>query len=202
MHFNTNLRKIKNSSAAVQVFGAMLIAMVLSVLLLQSRNLSREGEDPAFFVPRSQKHCWVEAQNRAGECQIYDVSVAASVAEMTHWIDAAPSQARLLHSLNFLPGQHIEIVYKNSGREEIEFSWMRAGKRLALGVLLHPDRMSILDWQDLKGIGPGLSNRIIEYRQNNGAFGVIDNVTRVSGIGRKTLESMRPWFIQPSMPQN
>jgi len=180
----------------------MLIALVLSVLLLHSRNLSREGENPAFFMTLPQNHCWVEAQNRAGVCQIYDVSVAARVAEMTRWIDASPAQTRLFHSLDYLPGQHVEIVYKNFGCGEVEFSWMRAGKRLALGILLHPDRMSALDWQDLSGIGPGLSKRIIEYRQNNGAFGVIDNITRVPGIGRKTLESMRPWFIQPSMPQN
>lgn len=176
--------------------------LVLSVLLLQSRSLSRGGEAPAFFVPSCREHCWVEAENSSGMRQIYDVNSMASVEEMTRWIKASPSQTRFLLRQNYIPGQHIEIVTKNLEREEIKFTWMRAGKRMALGVLLHPDRMGVLDWQDLHGIGPALAQRIITDRQNNGDFDTVDNVTRVSGIGKKTLESMRSWFVQPSMPQN
>ncbi len=41
--------------------------------------------------------------------------------------------------------------------------------------------------QTLNGIGPSMAERIIEYRQTNGNFSSIDDLTNVSGIGEKTL---------------
>jgi len=45
--------------------------------------------------------------------------------------------------------------------------------------------------QTLSGIGPVLSERIIEYRNQNGFFGVIDDIVDVSGIGEKKFEGIR-----------
>ena len=45
--------------------------------------------------------------------------------------------------------------------------------------------------QTLSGIGPVLSERIIEYRKQNGFFGVIDDIVDVSGIGEKKFEGIR-----------
>ncbi len=176
--------------------------MVLSFLLLQSRSLSRTGEGPAFFVLSAPETCWVEAKGRAGASQIYDVSGMEGVNEMALWLDATPAQAYFLQKYEYVSGQHIEITYKNSEKEEVDFTWMRAGKRMALGISLHPDRMDALDWQDLRGIGPALAQRIVQDRQENGDFNVVDNIIRVPGIGRKTLESIRPWFFLPVSIQN
>jgi competence protein ComEA len=45
--------------------------------------------------------------------------------------------------------------------------------------------------QTLSGIGPVLSERIIEYRNQNGFFGVIDDIKDVSGIGEKKFEGIK-----------
>ncbi len=45
--------------------------------------------------------------------------------------------------------------------------------------------------QTLSGIGPVLSERIIEYRNQNGLFDVIDDIKDVSGIGEKKFEGIK-----------
>lgn len=41
--------------------------------------------------------------------------------------------------------------------------------------------------QTLSGIGPSMASRIIEYREANGKFASVEDLTKVSGIGEKTL---------------
>lgn len=49
---------------------------------------------------------------------------------------------------------------------------------------------SAAELQTLKGIGPALSERIVEYREANGRFSKVQDLKNVSGIGDKTYESL------------
>jgi len=46
----------------------------------------------------------------------------------------------------------------------------------------------------LPGIGEALSERILEYRSENGAFASPEDIMGVSGIGEKTYEKLRDYI--------
>jgi len=53
------------------------------------------------------------------------------------------------------------------------------------------------DWTELMqlpGIGQTLAHRIVESRKTDGPFAKIDDLRRVSGIGPKILERIRPYL--------
>jgi len=50
------------------------------------------------------------------------------------------------------------------------------------------------DFSRLPGIGPGLAERIVEYRDSNGRFLEIDDLKKVKGIGEKKYEAIKDYL--------
>lgn len=77
------------------------------------------------------------------------------------------------------------------------------------GQLIEIDRASPLeakflvdinraDWPEilqLPGLGETLAQRVLAEREQNGPYRDIDELTRVDGIGPKTLEKIRPYLL-------
>jgi len=95
-------------------------------------------------------------------------------------------------------GQKIIVPYKiyNETGEEINkntFSNMENGYSSSVSNSTKVN-INIADTNILKtlpGIGPVLSERIMEYRNQNGLFGVIDDIKNVSGIAEKKYEGIK-----------
>jgi len=51
------------------------------------------------------------------------------------------------------------------------------------------------DFSRLPGIGPGLAKRLVEYRNQNGNFAVIDDIKKVKGIGDKRYEEIKDYLV-------
>ena len=54
---------------------------------------------------------------------------------------------------------------------------------------------SSADLEAVPGIGKSLAQRILAFREKNGAFGSVDDLLKVQGIGEKSLEKLRPYLI-------
>ncbi len=58
-----------------------------------------------------------------------------------------------------------------------------------------PERAGVREWERLPGIGPALAARIVADREARGPFGGPDGLARVRGIGQRTVERIRPFFV-------
>lgn len=67
-----------------------------------------------------------------------------------------------------------------------------AGASGAGGALINLNAATALDLDALPRIGPAMAQRIIDWREANGPFASVDELGEVSGIGDKTMESLRP----------
>lgn len=62
------------------------------------------------------------------------------------------------------------------------------------GSLINLNTASLEDLQTLKGIGPSKAQAIIDYRNKEGEYQHISEITNVSGIGEKTFEKIKEYI--------
>ena len=67
-----------------------------------------------------------------------------------------------------------------------------AEKTESAEALIDLNRATAKELERLPGIGPQIAARIVAYREQNGAFKRVEDITKVRGIGPKTLERLRP----------
>ncbi|MFO7585946.1 MAG: ComEA family DNA-binding protein [Anaerolineales bacterium] len=60
------------------------------------------------------------------------------------------------------------------------------------GELVNVNTADLTLLQTLPGIGPTTAQRIIDYREENGQFQIVDDLLKVAGIGPVTLDRLRP----------
>ncbi len=58
--------------------------------------------------------------------------------------------------------------------------------------MINLNTASAAELAGLKGIGEKKAQAIVAYREQNGSFKTVDDLTQVKGIGPKLLEQLRP----------
>ena len=87
---------------------------------------------------------------------------------------------------NLNDGQHVHIPTK-----EIFFRELPAPSNNNSSNLININTADAKELEKIKGIGPALAGRIVDYRENNGAFKSVDEIKKVRGIGDKTFDKMK-----------
>jgi comEA protein len=92
----------------------------------------------------------------------------------------------------------VEIVFKESkaelGQDRPTKSIQYTQPKKVLPITTRKVDLNTANWAELDllpYIGPTLSKRIVEYREKNGKFKEVDDLLKVNGIGKKTLEKIR-----------
>lgn len=68
------------------------------------------------------------------------------------------------------------------------------------GEVVDLNTASAADLERLPGIGAGRAADIVAYRQENGDFQAVDQLTKVKGIGPATLDRLRPYVTVGEIP--
>ncbi len=68
---------------------------------------------------------------------------------------------------------------------------------LAPGERIDLDRADVTEITRLPRVGPALAQRIVAWRTQHGAFGSLERLDSVPGIGPKLLDAIRPFVTQP-----
>jgi len=186
-----------NSRALCQVPPAPIVLAVsvyLAVLLWWCPSVT---ENLPFFLSSESNHLHCELSGPGlspGVYQLNDGLPILGVMKLTGF----PSDNLPLTAGSYLKpalnGARYVLVKKDQKIEIVQRGWMSAGKRIALGIALHPDQMSRSDWAVLPGIGKKLAERIHTDRQKNGDFGSLDALKRVNGIGPGRIASWKYFF--------
>ncbi|MDD9964713.1 MAG: helix-hairpin-helix domain-containing protein [Myxococcales bacterium] len=79
-----------------------------------------------------------------------------------------------------------------NGAARADSSGSSGAARLRDGKPLDLNLASPEDLQLLPRVGPRLAERIVAHRQQHGPFEAVEDLTRVRGIGAKTLAGLRP----------
>jgi len=185
----------------VQFPGSVVLVLFTCLFFLLGRSLLPGEGVPVFSaIPEKNQTIWIELGKgfaEPGFRQFIDKTPLENVIKLT-LAKSLPEERlpAIIEGSLLQDGERLEVDYNNQNMAVLRRGWMSAAARITLDIPLHPDRMSLSDWPALPGIGPKLAARIEAYRQNNGDYGTLQALQKVSGIGPKRIKAWEPFFFK------
>jgi competence protein ComEA len=173
------------------------LALLLSLsLYLKGRVATVKGVDAALFraVPGTITVRLAGDFPHPGLYRFPDALLATTAIKMT-LPDAPLAVALPGRSDRRLAAGDVVTLRLGPGKTAVfSLSRMPVKERMLLRIPLDPDLLGPEEWDCLPGIGPVLSARITADRQKYGAFGALQGVLRVPGVGAGKINLISKYF--------
>lgn len=176
----------------------LILLLFLSISFFHYSRWAHPERDELPAVLRLQpKLTTVAVADDNGSYGIYQFSDGSKIADVIKLTGKIPDKNLLPKAQGDQPiiaGEIVKVCRLTGNYLQVERSCLSARHRMLLQIPLHPDRMTLLDWEVLPGIGPRMAQAIETDRQNNGDFREFIALKRVKGIGPKKLEAWQGYF--------
>jgi len=128
------------------------------------------------------------------------VAVGAGGLAIDHWRRANPDVVGYLETLDRAapasttrePGRREPLARRAAARPLERENDAHGRGAHADDAPLDVNLATAADFERLPGVGPALAARIVDVRAREGPFGSVEDLRRVRGVGRATLERLRP----------
>ena len=170
-----------------------LVAILFATFLFtntRGRAVAQESPKPALTMPAVAKTILIHVAGKVKRPDVYPLLAGSRVSDAIKAAGGAQKGVDL-SDINLarvlVDGEQVYVGYV----AKVSASSSKSSKTRFTGVI-NVNRATKAEFDSLTGIGPVLASRIINYRSANGPFLALDDLLKVSGIGSKTLERIRP----------
>ncbi len=178
--------------------GLILLLFLLIAILHYSRWAFPERENLPAVMRLQPQLATIAVVDSGGSYRLYQFHDGNRLSDVIKMTDEFSGEGNLLeksHASQAFSGEVVKVTKVEGESFQVERSWLSAQHRILLQIPLHPDRMTVLDWETLPGIGEKLAKAIESDRQKNGDFSEFSALKRVKGVGVKKLEAWQEYFI-------
>ena len=170
-----------------------LVAILFATFLFtntRGRAVAQESAKPILTIPAVAKTILIHVAGKVKRPDVYPLLAGSRVSDAIKAAGGAQKGVDL-SDINLarvlVDGEQVYVGYV----AKVSSSSSKSSKTRFTGVI-NVNRATKAEFDSLTGIGPVLASRIINYRSANGPFLALDDLLKVSGIGSKTLERIRP----------
>jgi len=170
-----------------------LIAILFATFLFtntRGRAVAQESAKPTLTMPAVAKTILIHVAGKVKRPDVYPLLAGSRVSDAIKAAGGA-NKGVDLGDINLarvlVDGEQVYVGYVAKANS----SSSKSSKSRFTGVI-NINRGTKAEFDSLTGIGPVIASRIINYRNTNGPFLTLDDLLKVSGIGSKTLERIRP----------
>jgi competence protein ComEA len=170
-----------------------LVAILFATLLFtntRGRAVAQESAKPTLTMPAVTKTILIHVAGKVKRPDVYPLLAGSRVSDAIKAAGGA-NKGVDLGDINLarvlIDGEQVYVGYV----AKVSSSSSKSSKSRFTGVI-NINRGTKAEFDSLTGIGPVIATRIINYRNTNGPFLALDDLLKVSGIGSKTLERIRP----------
>jgi len=170
-----------------------LVAILFATFLFtntRGRAVAQESAKPTLTMPAVAKTILIHVAGKVKRPDVYPLLAGSRVSDAIKAAGGAQKDVDL-GDINLarvlVDGEQVYVGYV----AKVSSSSSKSSKTRFTGVI-NVNRATKAEFDSLTGIGPVIASRIINYRNANGPFLALDDLLKVSGIGSKTLERIRP----------